>query len=434
MGRHTPGHRSGLVRLRRLGVGERGSVNPFRSLFERRSIGSSYDLWQSLMRGVSSVSGQEVTESTAMNVAAVYTGVAIRTRLLSTLPVDVIERLDGRTTREATSHPLTRVLWKPNSWQTRSELFGMVEAHRILRGNGYAWINWVMSPMTPEPIATELIPLHPDRVEVLQQPDGIGGVLTYKVHRANGQQPLTFAAAEILHLRNLSTNGYVGRSFIADMREVIGGSLATQEHANSLWSRDATPSIALSHPQTLSDKARKNLEDSWEATYGRGKDKKRIAVIEEGLQIKQLSLSPEDGQFLETQQDLRAQIAAALMVPPHLMGLADKATSWGTGIEQQTIGLLAITLRPDLTTWEERLTMDLIRAGADRFRVKFNVRGMLRGDLRSQFESFYRGILMGVYSPNDVRAMLDMNPIEAGDIYLQAANMIPLGSMDETTP
>lgn len=402
--------------------------NPFSALFERRSIGSPHELLTQLLGGLKTVSGQAVNEATAMNVAAVFTGVSIRSRLLSTLPVDVIERIDGRTSREAVNHPLTRVLLKPNSWQTRSELFGMLEAHRVLRGNGYAWINRVTATSSDgidRDQVAELIPMHPDQVEVIDGPDNFGGQTQYKLHKRNGTT-IDLAAREVLHLKSLTTNGRTGRSFLADMREVIGGALATQEHANSLWSRDATPSVTLSHPKTLSDKAKKSLEDSFEATYGRGKDKKRVAVLEEGMEIKQLSLTPEDGQFLQTQQDVRAQIAAALMVPPHLMGLAEKATTWGTGIEQLHIGLLSITLRPDLTAWEERMNLDLITR-PDKYRIKFNVRGMLRGDLRSQFESFYRGIQMGVYSPNDVRAMLDLNPIEQGDVYLQPVNMAPLG-------
>jgi hypothetical protein len=75
--------------------------NPFRTLFERRSVGSSYDLLQLLRRGQATVSGQTVNESTAFNVAAVFTGVAIRSRLLAALPVDVIEKIDARSSREA---------------------------------------------------------------------------------------------------------------------------------------------------------------------------------------------------------------------------------------------------------------------------------------------------------------------------------------------
>jgi HK97 family phage portal protein len=137
----------------------------------------------------------------------------------------------------------------------------------------------------------ELIPMHPDQVEVLDPAEDFAGPTAYRLHKKQRPGPSP-RGREVLHLKALSTDGRMGRSFLQDMREVIGGALATQEHANSLWSRDATPSIALEHPKALSDKARKNLEDSWEATYGRGRDKKRVAVIEEGMQIKQLSLTP----------------------------------------------------------------------------------------------------------------------------------------------
>lgn len=405
--------------------------NPLRALFETRSIGSPAELLQYVIgAGLQTVAGATVNETTAMNVAAVYTGVNIRSRLLASLPVEVIERIDDRTRRTATTHPIMRVLSQPNRRslkQTKSELFGMLEAHRILRGNGYGWISRVLTPTRDGEDrlqVDELIPMHPDRVEVIDEPDDFGPT-SYKLHRKNGTI-VPLPSIEVLHLKSLTTDGRRGRSLISDLKEAIGGALATQAHANSLWSRDATPSIALKHPKALSDKAKKSLEESWEATYGRGQDKRRVAVIEEGMTIEQLSLTPEDGQFLETQQDLRAQIAAALMIPPHLMGLAEKATSWGTGIEQQQIGLLVITLMPDLIAWEERLMMDLL-TNPERFQIKFNPRALLRGALRDQFESFWRGIQMGVYSPNDVRALLDLNPIPGGDVYLQPVNMVPLG-------
>jgi HK97 family phage portal protein len=405
--------------------------NPFRALFERRSaIGSSYELAAYLLGGLTSASGQKVSETTALNVAAVYTGVAIRSRLLASLPVDVIEKVDSRTSREAVTHPLRRVLLKPNTWQTHFELFSMLQAHVLLRGNGPAWINRVTVP-SPDSIereqVAELIPLHPDQLEVEDKPDDFGGPTTYKLHKRNGQI-IPLPSREVLHLKGLSTDGRRGRSFLQDMREVIGGALALQEHKNSLWSRDATPSIALKHPKSLSDKARKGLEESWEATYGRGKEKRRVAVIEEGMEIQQLSLSPEDGQFLQTDQDLRAQLAAALMVPPHLMGLAEKATSWGSGIAEQNVGLLTITLGPDIRAWEERLAFDLI-SRPDKYQIKFNVRAFYRGDMAKQIESLVKGIQGGIYSPNDARNWLDLNPIpgDAGDVYLQPVNYAPLG-------
>jgi HK97 family phage portal protein len=400
--------------------------NPFAALFERRSVGTSSELYELLTRGTRSTSGASVTEQTALNVAAVWTGVAIRSRLLSTLPLDVIEQVGDRVTRQVPQHPVARVLSQPNSWQTRSELIAMLEVHRVLRGNAYAWVNravarvdGILMPHQPN----ELIPMHPDQVEVLEV--DWRAPTQYVLHKQNGES-VPLPGREVLHLKNLSTNGRSGRPFLRDMREVIGGALATQDHANSLWSRDATPSVALRHPKALSAQAKDGLEKSWEATYGRSSEKRRVAVLEEGMEIQQLSLTPEDGQFLQTQQDLRSQIAAALFVPPHLMGLSEKATSWGTGIEQQNIGLRVFSTGPDAVTWEERLTRDLI-SDPSRYRVKFNVNGFMRGDSTARSNFYGRMVQMGAMSPNDVRALEDLNPIPDGDIYLQPVNMVPLG-------
>lgn len=403
--------------------------NPFVPLFERRSgLSSPYDLFKYLTKGVQSSSGVSVDEASAMSVAAVLTCVSLRSRALASLPLKVYERKDGRTKAPADWHRAAKVLSTPNPWQTRAELFGMLEAHRVLRGNAYAWKNVAQvrggdGGLYSEVI--ELIPLHPDRVEVVEGRD-MGGPAGYRLQRKNGQPPLDFQPSEILHLKGLSTDGLKGRSVLHDLREAIGGSIATQEHANALWSRDATPSIALRHPKTLSEAARHGLEQSWEETYGRGADKKRVAVIEEGMEIEQLSLAPDDGQFLQTRAFTRAEIAGAFHVPPHMIGDTEKSTSWGTGIEQQQIGFLVFTLRPDLVVWEQRLTRELI-AQPDRFYVEFSLEGLLRGDQNARGQ-FYRTMReVGAYSANDIRAFENMNPIDGGDVYLQPTNLAPLG-------
>lgn len=400
--------------------------NPFRALFDQRSVGSSAELMQLLMRGSRSLAGVTVNEKTALNVGAVRTAIGIRSELLATLPVNVIEHVDHRTTRVLRDHWLRRVLSKPNNWQTKTELHAMLEAHRLLRGNGYTWLNRVMTRAGLQVV--ERIPIHPDQLEVTEKEDDWGAPTQYLLHKRNGAQ-VKIPAREISHLKSLSTNGRVGRSFIQDLRELIGGTIANREHVNLLLGRDATPPLVLSHPKNLSEKAKKGLEDSWEKTYGHGKDKRRVAVIEEGMKIEKLSFTPADAQLLQTDQDLRAQILAELRIPAWMGGLPEKQTSWGTGVEQQQIGIHIFGLAPSITIWEERFNLDYLD-NDDRVRVKFNPRAMFRGDLKSQAEALFRYQQMGVYSPNDIRAFLDENPIDGphGDIYLQPVNMAPLGS------
>lgn len=398
-------------------------INPLRALWPERkqSIGSSYELWNFLQRGSESKAGVTVTEQTALNVAAVMTCVSLISRTVSTLPIGVFERLDGKGKKRAAYHPLERLLNKPNGWQTRNEFVGMMQAHLLLRGNAFAYAQ--TDRIDGKTQIVEMIPIHPDRMRVEQ---GRAYGLKYTWTTQDGKQ-IVLPTEEVFHLRGLSTDGVCGRSPLQDARDVIGVAIATQSHAANFWKRDATPSLALRHPQVLSDVAKKNIQDSWEATYA-GQDARRVAVLEEGMEIEQLSVSAQDAQFLETRKFQRSEIAGWFHVPPHMIGDTEKSTSWGTGIEQQQIGFLTFTIRPWLVAWEQRFNRDLV-ANKERFFVEFNVDGLLRGDIGSRYTAYQKGVQGGWLSPNDVRALENMNPVEGGDIYLAPMNMAPIDKL-----
>jgi HK97 family phage portal protein len=402
--------------------------NPLRALFERRSgINSPHDLLEYLTKGMTSKAGSTVNENTALNVAAVMTCVSLISRTIATLPIGIFERLDARNKQRATSHPLAKVFAKPNGWQTRAEFAQMMQTHLLLRGNAYAWLNWGVSAIVngePQYQLLEMVPLHPDRVTVKQRDSW---TLDYTLTQKDGT-PIPLVPDSVLHLRGLSTDGVMGRSVLADAREVIGGAIATQDHSSNFWKRDGTPTVALRHPKTLGadGKVAENLRKQWEELYS-GADRSRVAVLEEGMEIQQLSINAEDAQFLETRKFQRSEIAGWFHVPPHMIGDTEKSTSWGTGIEQQQIGFLTFTIRPWLVAWEQRLNLDLM-INPQRFFIEFNVDGLLRGDIGSRYTAYDKGIRGGWLSPNDVRALENMNPIEDGDTYLQPTNMAPLGT------
>lgn len=397
--------------------------NPFRALFERRSIGSSHELLELLTRGTRSIAGTDVSEASAMRVAAVLTCVSLVSRTIASLPLKVYERLeDGRSKQPAVNHPLARVLLQPNTWQTRSEFVQTLQAHLMLRGNAYAWINRVTDPRFGLYIK-ELVPLHPDRIAVEQREDW---TLAYTLTRKSGA-PMPIPADEILHLRGLSTDGVLGRSVLQDARDVIGIAQATQAHAGSYWAGGGVPDVALRHPKALGDKARKNLEESYAENYGSGENKRRWIILEEGMELTPISITAEDAQFLETRKFQRGEICGLCHVPPHLIGDTEKSTSWGTGIEQQTIGFLNFGIRPWLVAWEQRFNRDLILA-PHRFFVEFNLDALLRADSTARGQFYWLMRQMGAYSANDVRAKENENPVPGGDVYLQPMNLAPLGS------
>lgn len=410
-------------------------TNPLRSFFESRSaISTSHELWEALSRGYRSVAGVDVTESTAMQVSAVASCVRLIAGDLASMPVDVIERLSERERRPAVNHPVRRILSQPNSWQTWPEFLAMQTAHVLLRGNGYSVIVRDSATSNGSEQIRELIPMNPDQVTVEQAPWPTLGV-KYTWTPTGGGTPIPFKQSDVLHFRGLSTDGLVGRSVLRDARDTFGAALATQQHAATFWSRGGLPTVIITHPKTLGadGKARRNLEDSWAATYGGGADRRHVAVLEEGMTVQPLSVDAEDAQFLETRQFTRGEICGLFRVPPHMIGDTEKSTSWGTGIEQQTIGYFRHALLPLLVNLEHRFGRSLF-VNPDRFGLKFYTQGFMRGDAAARATYYWQMRQMGAASANDIRAWEDLNPIDNGDTYLQPSNLVPLGFTPAAAP
>lgn len=373
----------------------------------------SHGLLRELSRGAVSASGVSVTEETALRITTVETCVSLISRTIAGLPLNVYERVDDRNSRRVPGHWLSRVLAKPNAWQTRFNFVQTLQVYLLLYRNAYSWINWVMNPQSRELQAVELIPLHPRSITVSQRDEMTAP--TYQVTLRSGRQ-LLLPSSEVLHIKGLSTNGYEGRAAISDGRDALGLAQIQQDHASSFWSRGGRPDVLLKHPKTLSDKARKGLEESWEATYGGGRTQRRVAVIEEGMDASFPNVSNEASQFLETKQSTRAELAAMFHVPGFMAGLEDKQTSWGTGVEQMTIGFTKFAVQPDCENWEEEIARALLGDDEGTF-VKFSLGGLLRGDSSAR-AAFYKTMReIGAYSANDVRAFEDLNPRDGGDAY-----------------
>ena len=142
----------------------------------------------------------------------------------------------------------------------------------------------------------------------------------------------------------------------------------------------------------------------------------------------QLSIPPDQAQFLDTRKFQLDEIARIFRVPPHMVGDLDRSTF--SNIEQQSLEFVKYTLNPWCIRWEQAMNQQLLSADDQRkFFVKFNVDGLLRGDYESRMNGYAIGRQNGWLSANDIRELEDLNRIpadEGGDQYLVNGNMLPL--------
>lgn len=364
-------------------------------------------------------SGEKVDEQSAMQISTVYACVRLLAETVAALPLHLYRYTDGGKGKEsAFDHPLYRILYRqPNDEMSSFIWRETMMTHLLLWGNAYSQIirdgrNNVLG----------LYPLLPENVEVDRDEQG---QLYYIYHAYTDEVPgeqnqdIYFRKDEILHIPGLGFNGLVGFSPIAMMKNSLGTTLAVEKYGASFFKNGAQPSGVLEHPGVLKDPQK--IRDNWTAVYGGANNAHRVAVLEEGMAYKAISLPPEDSQFLSTRQFGVEEICRIFRVPPHMVQSLEHATF--SNIEHQSIDFVVHTLTPWLVRFEQAIIKDLLlEEEQDVLFPKFNVDGLLRGDYQSRMNGYATGISNGFLSPNDIHRLenMDLIPAEEGgdDYYL----------------
>ncbi|MDP9192284.1 MAG: phage portal protein [Acidobacteriota bacterium] len=373
-----------------------------------------------------SASGINVTPDMAMKTSAVYACVRFIAETISTLPLHMYEVRAGGGKDRADDHPLADVIsYQPNDSQTAVEFWEMIVGHAVLRGNGYAIIQPGRRGMSDQ-----LIPVHPGRVTPKRLTNG---KVRYEITQEDNQPAEKYEQDEIFHLRGLSSDGLTGLSPIALAKDSVGLSLAAESYGARFFSQNANPSGVLEHPGKLGDEAYKRVRSSWQERNAGLENAHKTAILEEGMKWSQIGMTSEDAQFLETRQFQLSDIARWFRVPPHIIG--DLVRSTNNNIEHQGIEVVVYTIRPWCVRIEQVTRKSLI-AEPKRYFASFVLDGLLRGDSKNRADAFQTMRQNGVINADEWRAYENMNPIEdgSGQMYLQMANMVPLGTEPAEPP
>ena len=385
--------------------------------------------------GTPSWSGRTVTAENSLQVAAVYACVRLLSESVAMLPVDLLsKRGDRRVVVPPENRYADLIGEEPNPEIDAGELWRIVMASMLLRGNGFVYMQ--ANRRTGQVEA--LWPLPADRVDVMRV--RTTQRLAYKVRLPTSSldragpavdldRSVVFLAEEVLHYRAFGT-GPIGLSPVTQARQTIGLSMAQEEYAARFFANDARPGGVIQAPKTLSDKAYDRLKANWNALHQGVQRAHLMALLEEGAEWKSIGLTNEDAQFLESRRFQVNEITRWFGVPPHMVGDVERSTSWGRGIEHQGIQFVVFSLMWWLTRLERVTKRGLLRPVDRSWYPKWNVGALLRGDMKSRAAALAIMRQWGVINGDEWRAFEDMDPIEggAGQVYLQPGNFSPLGT------
>jgi len=359
--------------------------------------------------GALSNAGPAVTERTAMAISAVYACIGLIGGAIACLPLQVYQRSEN--SRERIDHELWWLFnEQPAPSYSASVFWEYIVWSLLLHGDGFARIIRA-APGSPKIKSFEII--HPLDIAVSRIEDR----LAYTFLDENGK-PKTIDQDDILHIPGLGFDGLRGLSPLRHAaRQTMGLTLAADEYSARFFSNGARPDYVITTPNAMKDDQVKLFRESWMARYAGLGNAHIPAMLTGGGEVKALSLNPEDSQLIETRNFQAGDIARFYGVPAHLIGLNDKTSSWGTGIEQMSIGFVKYTLQRHLVKIEQEINRKCFRIA--RNFAEFNTAGLERGDYKSRNEGYRIGLGRAGepawLTVNEVRKFENLPPVEGGD-------------------
>ncbi|MFG0862601.1 phage portal protein [Pseudomonas sp. CJQ_13] len=383
---------------------------------------SDSGFWRGLLGGGRSSAGVAVTPESALALPILQNCVTLLAETVAQLPLELFQRKDKGQRDAAINHPLYDVLrYQPNPFQTPCEYMERHQGAAGLRGNAFSFID-----RREDGNVTALWSLKNDQVQVLKGAD----LLPYYRIGTSESVPMRM----VHHVRWFGTNPYVGLSPIELHADAIGLTQAVRQYTGKSFANGVAVSGVIERPreapairdQSIIDK----LVDQWGQKFGGMDNAKKVALLQEGMTFKPVSMSNVDAEIVGIMKLTGLDIARIYKIPLPMVNDLEKS-NYNT-LEQLMIQFVVFALLPWVKRHEQAMMRDfLLPSDRRNYFIEFNLSGLLRGDQKSRYEAYAIGRQWGWLSVNDIRRLENMPPVPGGDIYLQPLNMVDAGKQPD---
>lgn len=357
--------------------------------------------------------------------ATYFACMKVLSEAIGKLPLKLLRYNEKNGVETARKHALYYLLHdRPNPYMTSTSFWSTVEYNRNHYGNAYVWIQGAGKDMKLWILPSTSVQVWYDDAKILaDQPD------LYYLYSGGGKT-YRFGSEEILHFKSSNTlDGILGVSVQDQLKGTIGGGIKSQKMLNKMYESGFTAKAVLNYTGSLNDANVKELVRMTEA-YGKGElaseGVENIIPIPLGFNLTPLNVKLADNQFIEVKQYTALQIASAFGIKPYQIG--DYTKSSYASAEAQQLSFYVDTLLYIIKQYEEEITYKLLSSDeiAKGYHFKFNVSVILRADLATQIDTLSKGVAGFIYTPNEARAMLDLEAKEGGDKLLGNGASIPV--------
>lgn len=349
-----------------------------------------------LFAATPTAAGIQVSPNSALRVPAVACAVALIAETIGCLPAKAYMRSDKQSAQDHPAHRLVHDF--ANDWTSAEQLRTSLTTDALLTGSGYALVTR-LGDGTP----FELHRIDPANVRTEHTPFGEP---FYLVRHDSGD--VQYSYQDVLHVQPFG-----GTSPITLGREAIALALSFESYIGGVFANGGRPSGIIKASKAMDVDAKKKVASSWFNTHG-GKNAGGTAILDEGMDYQQLSMSLADTQFAENRLEQIREIARAFRVPPTMLFELSRGT-W-SNTEEMFRQFHKVTLKPWLKQWEWAYARVLLtpEERATHY-VNFVTDDLLTTDGAARAASYGQYRSMGAMTANEVRAGLNLPSLQDGD-------------------
>ncbi len=380
---------------------------------------------------------QFMTATRALSYAPVWNCVSRITGAFSVMPLN-IHREIGKNKSIQTRHSSYDLFrWRPNEYQTPAVFKQQMVCHALLWGNARAYI--VRENGRP----VELIPLLPDSTATVMFRGKKYHATTTNVddrlrlfegQKLREEELIWLDDEDVWHIPGLGFDGLQGKSLISLAKQSWEIGLNSEKHVAKQQKKGYAGGLLLEAPTGAfrNSKDAKEFLDEFKENH-EGADKAgTIGMLREGIKANVMAMNNSDAQFIE-QRKFQREDTALFFVMQSILG--DSTGNSYASLEQKNLAYRMECLAPWSTKIEEESDMKLLTVSERQrgFYHKFNDGALLRTEKAQTMAFISQGIAARVINPNEGRSMLDMNPYDGGDEYVNP-NTIAKGSEQQPKP
>ncbi len=346
-------------------------------------------------------------------------------------PCLIEETPDGIETEVARQSPYRAVLTKPNHYQNRIQFVTSWMLSKLMRGNSYA-----LKERDARGIVTALYLLDPTRVRPMVTPNGdVYYACQQDVLAGIDENSIVVPAREIIHdIAYAPYHPLCGFSPVYACGHMALQALTIANNTTMLFKNGAQIGGVLTAPGTINGETAARLEAHWAENYAGPENAGKIVALGDGLKFDAPKvMSAVDSQLIDQLNWDDAKICAVFHFPGYKVGVGPLPSY--NNVEALGQEYYGDCLQIHFESLELCLTegLELESVGYD---VQFDIEALARMDSVQKMDAATKGVVGGVYAPNEARKKFNLKPVPGGDtVLLQRQNWpIQLLGSDQSAP